>query len=88
MIFGFMSQNGSEVFLCRMVVRLNFKRILETHNRLVQPVETYQHHSKIQMAGDMTGIDLEYGGVFADGFIRLIGGLALKEPVQRATIVA
>jgi hypothetical protein len=73
-IFGFMGLNGGKVFLGRAIFRLNFERILETNNGLIQPVETHQHHPEVQMTWEMAGIDFEHGGVFADGLIGLVGG--------------
>ncbi len=55
--FDLVSLSGSKVLLGSMVVRLDFERILETNNGLIQPVETQQHHTEVQMTGDMTGID-------------------------------
>ena len=46
-----MGENRSEVLLGNPVVRLKLQRSPETRNRLVQPVETDQHHSEVYMWG-------------------------------------
>ena len=58
-LLGFVRQNGGQIFLGGAVVRLQLERVLETGNRLIQPVKAHEHHAKIDMTDDMTGIYFE-----------------------------